>query len=258
MSHPEPAADPIAGTSGTGTAAAGASQRHRALLAHMRHELRTPLIAIIGYSEMLLEDAAEEGEPPEGGIVPELQRICAAGKQLLARINDLLDPGYGGGAAARARPGADGRPHPPRTPHSPERDPRLQRVAAGGGGKTAARLRAPPSSPKIHAAGQQLLALVDNIVRFSEIEAGGRAVDLAAEQVSALAHDVVSSIPALVAAADRVTLEARILVADDNEINRDLLARRLEREGYRPRSRRTAGRRSRWSAASRSTWCCWT
>src|SRR6266516_174548 len=30
--------------------------------ANLRHELRTPLNAIIGYSEMLLEDAAEQGQ----------------------------------------------------------------------------------------------------------------------------------------------------------------------------------------------------
>ena len=34
----------------------------RAALAHLRHELRTPLNHIIGYSEMLLEEAAE-GDP---------------------------------------------------------------------------------------------------------------------------------------------------------------------------------------------------
>jgi signal transduction histidine kinase len=32
-----------------------------ALVAHMRHELRTPVNAILGYSEMLLEDAMDTG-----------------------------------------------------------------------------------------------------------------------------------------------------------------------------------------------------
>jgi PAS domain S-box-containing protein len=57
-------------------------------LASMSHELRTPLNAIIGYSEMLQEDAEERGDP---AAVPDLQKIHAAGKHLLALINDVLD-----------------------------------------------------------------------------------------------------------------------------------------------------------------------
>ncbi|HMA43575.1 MAG TPA: response regulator [Gemmatimonadales bacterium] len=57
-------------------------------LASMSHELRTPLNAIIGYSEMLQEDAAERGD---SAAVPDLQKIHAAGKHLLALINDVLD-----------------------------------------------------------------------------------------------------------------------------------------------------------------------
>src|SRR5438093_8377335 len=54
----------------------------------MSHELRTPLNAIIGYSEMLEEDAAElDG----GRLVPDLQKINAAGKHLLELINAVLD-----------------------------------------------------------------------------------------------------------------------------------------------------------------------
>jgi signal transduction histidine kinase/CheY-like chemotaxis protein len=57
-------------------------------LANMSHELRTPLNAIIGYSEMLQEEAADLGEP---GIGTDLGKIHAAGKHLLALINDVLD-----------------------------------------------------------------------------------------------------------------------------------------------------------------------
>ncbi len=57
-------------------------------LASMSHELRTPLNAIIGYSEMLEEDAIEREQPES---VADLQKIRAAGKHLLALINDVLD-----------------------------------------------------------------------------------------------------------------------------------------------------------------------
>jgi hypothetical protein len=57
-------------------------------LANMSHELRTPLNAIIGYSEILQEEVEDLGQP---GLVPDLQKIRAAGKHLLALINDVLD-----------------------------------------------------------------------------------------------------------------------------------------------------------------------
>ncbi|HSR14498.1 MAG TPA: GAF domain-containing protein, partial [Gemmatimonadales bacterium] len=57
-------------------------------LANMSHELRTPLNAIIGYSEMLEEEAAERGHDD---YVPDLQKIRAADRHLLALINDVLD-----------------------------------------------------------------------------------------------------------------------------------------------------------------------
>ncbi|HEY9015581.1 MAG TPA: ATP-binding protein, partial [Gemmatimonadales bacterium] len=54
----------------------------------MSHELRTPLNAIIGYSEMLEEETTEQGHP---SYAPDLQKIRAAGRHLLALINDVLD-----------------------------------------------------------------------------------------------------------------------------------------------------------------------
>jgi CheY-like chemotaxis protein len=54
----------------------------------MSHELRTPLNAIIGYSEMLEEEAQERGLED---LAPDLAKIHAAGKHLLALINDVLD-----------------------------------------------------------------------------------------------------------------------------------------------------------------------
>jgi two-component system sensor histidine kinase ChiS len=49
------------------------------------HDLRTPLNVIIGYSELMIEQA-EEGGPET--FVSDLQKTRAAGKQLLALIND--------------------------------------------------------------------------------------------------------------------------------------------------------------------------
>jgi signal transduction histidine kinase len=57
-------------------------------LANMSHEFRTPLNAIIGYSELLREDAVEAGQP---GSTADLDRINAAGQHLLALVNEVLD-----------------------------------------------------------------------------------------------------------------------------------------------------------------------
>ncbi len=65
-----------------------ANQAKSTFLANMSHELRTPMNAIIGYSEMLTEDAEDEGYEE---LVPDLEKINAAGKHLLSLINDVLD-----------------------------------------------------------------------------------------------------------------------------------------------------------------------
>jgi two-component system sensor histidine kinase/response regulator len=57
-------------------------------LASMSHELRTPLNAIILYSELLQDEAQDEGHQRS---IADLQRIQSAGKHLLELINDILD-----------------------------------------------------------------------------------------------------------------------------------------------------------------------
>lgn len=65
------------------------ASRHKSeFLATMSHELRTPLNAIIGYSEMLQEDAQAQGA---AALVPDLDKIHRAGRQLLELINAVLD-----------------------------------------------------------------------------------------------------------------------------------------------------------------------
>src|SRR5690349_20543177 len=70
-----------------------AMREHDALLAGVRHELRTPLNAVLGYSDLLMEDAADGGYE---ALLPELRAIRGMGSDLLARIEDLLDPARDG------------------------------------------------------------------------------------------------------------------------------------------------------------------
>jgi signal transduction histidine kinase len=57
-------------------------------LAKMSHELRTPLNAVIGYSQILLEDAEDEGDSES---IADLNKIHAAGQHLLKLVNEVLD-----------------------------------------------------------------------------------------------------------------------------------------------------------------------
>jgi signal transduction histidine kinase len=71
-------------------AAEAANKARSSFLANMSHELRTPLTAIIGYSEMLTEDAKEQGLN-NSELIKDLQAIHTAGNQLLAILSEILD-----------------------------------------------------------------------------------------------------------------------------------------------------------------------
>ena len=53
-----------------------AGRAKRAFLAHMRHEFRTPVNAIIGYSELLLEETENQGyRTLEADLRPRFRRV---------------------------------------------------------------------------------------------------------------------------------------------------------------------------------------
>ena len=66
-----------------------------------RHDLRTPLNQILGYSEMLHEDATERGEE---AMARDLEKIQAAARRMMELV-EVLVPGpaeaAGGGGAAK-------------------------------------------------------------------------------------------------------------------------------------------------------------
>ena len=57
-------------------------------LANMSHELRTPLNGILGYADLLLEEAEDDGNDR---MASDLTKISQSGKHLLSLINDILD-----------------------------------------------------------------------------------------------------------------------------------------------------------------------
>jgi len=69
-------------------AAEAASRAKSQFLANMSHELRTPLNVILGYAEMLADEAREKKLPE---FADDLQHIKSSGRHLLELINDVLD-----------------------------------------------------------------------------------------------------------------------------------------------------------------------
>ncbi len=67
----------------------GTADKTKNLFLAMSHELRTPLNVILGYSEMLQEEAMER--KLTGEFVADLEKINSAGKHLLGLINDIFD-----------------------------------------------------------------------------------------------------------------------------------------------------------------------
>lgn len=197
-----------------------ADRTRRAFLANLRHELRTPLNAVIGYSEMLLEDVAEEG-PEE--LAPDLEKVQAAGAQLLALVNAALDP-------ERAETdleslGVDLR-HELRTPittvvgYSEMLLEVAEEIGADG---------IVPDLRKIRASAERFLSLMDDVADFSRIEAGEATSRL--EAASEMIRDAVVVGEPFRETGVRADHNP-VLIVDDNEINRDVLARQLGRQGH--------------------------
>ncbi len=170
--------------------------------AQLRHELRTPLNHIIGYTELLLEEL-EAGEKPD--LAAALSALRVDARQLLTLLNEVL---------------ARGQASPP--------DLADARGTLG------------PPLERIRAAGEALRR------QAADAGAGARLADLdriraATERLDELlGHRAAPAAPASVGEGTRAESAAGqpdqrrevILVVDDSEDNRDMLARRLRRQGY--------------------------
>ena len=202
----------------------------QALWAHLRHELRTPLNAIIGYSEMLLGDADDLGL---ADYVSDLNQILSAGHQLLEIINDLLDPNQvaSGDVVFNLASLVANLHYKVRIPLNSVigfSEILLENAAEQGRIDIIADLK------KIHSAAELFLSRVNEIVDFSKIDAGLKASGPEVSDRSSLIHRALTSLRELAQDSAAVTggESGSILVVDDNEINRDLLSRYLERQGH--------------------------
>lgn len=202
----------------------------RIMLSNLRHELRTPLNAIIGYSEMLLEDAEDLGQED---FISDLKNINAAGKEMLGLVNEILDPSN----IETDKADLDWQnlesklTHALRTPLNAVfgySEMLIERAEDMGQEDFISDLK------KIHSAAEGFLGGIKEILNFSKIKAGVKDAKLETTDTSTMAKGVVSTIRPLSEEDTTfgVTKQSSILVVDDNEMNRDLLARHLERQGH--------------------------
>jgi len=196
-------------------------RHHRTLLAYVRQEFEAPVDAILGYAEIMLEDA--EGQRNHS-ILGDLQRLHKAGLKLKELVSGLLDP------AAVHQDFADFRRnlrHDLRTPISAIKGFGEWLLEDAQDARNEALAR---DLEKLLEAGARLLAQVDTLVDFT-----GTSLPAAThgKPESAAVSAVLKSVQPLSPAVPGEARPSRILIVDDTEAIRELLSRRLAREGHR-------------------------
>ena len=207
------------------------TQRAReARLANLRQELLAPVSAILGYGEMLRDEAAAHGLEE---IAPDLERILTAARDLLAMVDQLLDKGRAHSLFAGKDEAAAEKQlrHDLRTPINAIKgygEMLLEDLESLG----AAPLRADLDTMLDQAT--RLLSQIDSIVDFSRSTSTDDADRWRVQpETTAMFATLVESMRP-VSAADAGQVETgHILVVDDLETNRTLLSRRLARDGHR-------------------------
>jgi adenylate cyclase len=199
----------------------------------VRQELSAPAMAVLGYAEMLIDDAVQADR---GQSIDDLQRILDASRNLHRLILSLLDPAtiHRAGSADLAEYRRTLR-HDLRTPINAIKGygEMLREDAADGGADALV-----SDLDKLLGEATLLLDRIDGLVTFSGSDAPasddtGAAVTEAGAPARIVENLLKAVRPITEKEADRAAIEpSRILVVDDNVSNRDLLSRRLQRQGH--------------------------
>lgn len=175
-----------------------------------------PAQAILGYAELIVEEVREAG-PAEA--LDDLDRVLTAARGLNALVGGLLNgevaPPEGAEAEARLR-------HDLRTPMNAVLGYSEMVVEEFADALPA---RAAEDIETVRRESRALLGGIDAIVDFSRNEA--EPADEADHTIAAQLAQTIAADPSRPA-----SRPGRILIVDDQKTNRDLLARRLRREGH--------------------------
>ncbi|MEL6259966.1 MAG: response regulator [Cyanobacteria bacterium J06626_6] len=192
-------------------------------LAHVRHELRTPINAILGYSEMLLEDCQEEGN---GDLIDPLSKIHSCGQQLLSKINaTLTEERFQNNLSDSSRAVLT------ETLQTELKSPLENIISCCNWLGLNAAVSLKPDIEKIRDATSQLQNLVNDITLIQGTAADNLSHSTITTTSSQIAPQTESAeISPTVSVRDR---SGQLLLVDDNETNRELLCRQLIRQGHR-------------------------
>jgi len=202
----------------------------RIFLASMRDRLRAPVSAVIEYSQMLLEDAREQGRDD---LSSDLMKIQALGKKLCALVDASLDETAiaEAGTELEMEAFSSNLRHELRTPLNAiiGYSEMLIEDAEAKGAETFI-----PDLQKIRGAGRNFLSCIEEIAGFTPAKSGDEGAVTAPLGTGAMVRGVMSDIPSLetVKPASMAVARGSLLVVDDNEISRDLMRRQLERQGH--------------------------
>jgi serine phosphatase RsbU (regulator of sigma subunit) len=187
-------------------------------LLQLRHELGIPINAIIGHSEMIIDEIAEVNQ--DVPYLRELKQIRLCGMELLAAVNTFFDPTI-----------------------LPQDSLALETIRSN----PQLKIQLEQPTQLVIASSQQLISLVDQNFLL-EIEKINRAANQLLQEIQGLVE--VSKIELLEDTAPDInpdflsagftlndpqpaaTPAYRILVVDDSAINREILAVQVEAEGY--------------------------
>ena len=190
---------------------------HRLLLAYVRQEFEAPVSAVLGYAEIMIEDAQQQGHH---GPLTDLRRLYQSAVNLKEVVLGLLDPNLVN------RDFADFRRHlrhDLRTPISVIKGLGEMLLEDAQAQSNTAQIR---DLEKLLETTAGLLAQIDALVDF---DGSLPATAVRPGTVSA----VLKPVPALSSSlAIYQTRPSAVLIIDDTEATRELLARRLRREGY--------------------------
>ena len=202
----------------SGSGAEFPSQVHERL-ADIRHSLRTPLNQIIGYAEMLQE---ETQDLKVDDLFADLGRIHTAGGQLLALFND----GFAPWKLETGKIDLDGMRLEMRTPLNLiiGYSELCQEMAEESGQSK----RLVSDLQKITGAALNLLTFFESTSFPTHLEIPASPGVSAAATFGKRSAESHAEIPTGGVLLDK----GSILLVDDNEMNRDMLFRRLERQGY--------------------------
>lgn len=197
-----------------------AERLHHALRAHLRQEFVAPAAAIVGFTEILLEDAARDGL---SDYRADLERIHSAGLALQTLLDEVLRQSAGeiediDGYRTKLR-------HDLRTPINAVKGYGEMIIEDARDGGHDALL---PDLEKLLAAADGMLARIDALVALS----GQTSLENAREESFAGASRVLDALKFSQAPVAHQDIAGQILVIDDNASNRDLLSRQLARDGH--------------------------